>query len=155
MSKPQSVQSITHVVLFVGILAIFRLGTGSIDDLLILLFVVLTLVFLPLFYFSKYQPFWLYIKSDTNVDLSKSADIVRVRSEGLTFLLTLSYCMVYSVLITFSSLFIISKTLVTFSFSEQLLVNLLMYVILSSLFFRTMRYLAIKLNRTKKSRSDS
>jgi hypothetical protein len=155
MPKPNSVQSITQVALFVVILAISRLGTGSFDDMLIPLFVVLTLVFLPLFYFSKYQPFWLYIKSDTNVDLSKSADIALVRSEGLTLLLTLSYCMAYSGLITFSSLFIISKTLVTFSFSAQLLVNLLMYVILSSLFFRTMRYLAIKLNQNKKLRSDS
>jgi len=155
MSKPESVRLITRMALFIVFLALFRLGTGSVDDILIFLFVALTFVFLPLFYFSKYQPFWLYIKSDANVNLSKSTDVDIARSEGLTFLLTLSYCMFYSVLITLTSLFIISKILVTFSFSAQLLVNLLMSVIVSILFFRTMRYLAIKLNQNKKLRSDS
>jgi hypothetical protein len=149
--KSENVRLITRLFLFIFFLAMFRSRIDSIE----VLFITFFIIFFPALYFPKYQPFWLYIQSEANTDLSKSANINQARSEGLSMLLTLSYSLFYSVLIFLVTSIAIDKLLVAFSYSTRMMVTLLMYVISTILFYRIMRYLAIKLNRIKKLGADS
>ena len=151
VSESKYVQLIARLLIFLIVFVIFRSEDASIGTILISFFIV----FFPLFYFPKYQPFWLHIKSDTNTNLAKSANITHARSNGLSMLLTISYCIFYSIPVLIANFFIIDKLLVAFSYSTRIIVILLMYVISSVLFFRVMGYLAVKLNRTKKLGYDS
>ena len=135
MSKLEYLRFIPLIIFFTfG----FWVSDASVSDFLPLLYSLLFLcfAFFFLFYFLiKYQTFWLHTKKNMYLGLPGHWSV----------LFLFSYFLFYSFFILALSFLIVTK-LTNFSVSTNILAIILIYVILSVLFFRTIHNLATKSN---------